>query len=145
MKISSMLILKYRASLNANVIEGLYRPFSNEPMVCRDTSSAAASSSCLIPRSFRISSKRFSRCASFLWKASFPYLYYSKRGANVKYTFHSEMNFFIPPIFTSIEQLNLSLAHCFAEHNLPYTQSRLSPVLNRLCRHCCHLPNGGFF
>ena len=53
--------------------------------------------------------------------------------------------FFIPPIFTSIEQLNLSLAHCFAEHNLPYTQSRLSPVLNRLCRRCCHLPNGGFF
>ena len=54
-----MLILKYRASLNANVIEGLYRPFSNEPIVCLDTSNAAASSSCLIPRSFRISSKRF--------------------------------------------------------------------------------------
>ena len=29
------------------------------PIVCRDTSSAAASSSCLSPRSFRISSKRF--------------------------------------------------------------------------------------
>ena len=45
--------------MKINEIEGLYRPFSNEPMVCRDTSSAAASSSCLIPRSFRISSKRF--------------------------------------------------------------------------------------
>ena len=53
--------------------------------------------------------------------------------------------FSIFPFFTSIEQLSLSLAHCFAEHNLPYMQSRLSPVLNRLCRHCCHLPNGGFF
>ena len=44
-----MLISKYRASLNANVIEGLYRPFSNEPMVCRDTSSAAIHPSRLPP------------------------------------------------------------------------------------------------
>ena len=35
-----MLILKYFAILNASIIDGLYRPFSSEPIVCLDTSRA---------------------------------------------------------------------------------------------------------
>lgn len=54
-----MLIPKYRAILKARRIDGLYLPFSREPMVCRDTSRASASSSCLIPLSFRSSSSLF--------------------------------------------------------------------------------------
>ena len=54
-----MVVPKYRAILKASRMEGLYRPFSRDPMVCRDTSSASASSSCLMPRAFRSSSSRF--------------------------------------------------------------------------------------
>ena len=54
-----MLISKYLAILKANMIDGLYLPFSKEPIVCRDTSSEEAKSSCLIPLCFRNSSKRF--------------------------------------------------------------------------------------
>ena len=42
---SSMAISKYLAILNASSMEGLYLPFSREPMVWRETSSAEASSS----------------------------------------------------------------------------------------------------
>lgn len=45
---------KKRAILNAKMIDGLYLPFSSEPIVCLDTSSANANSSCEIPRCLRI-------------------------------------------------------------------------------------------
>ena len=54
-----MLVPKYRAILNASSIDGLYRPFSSEIMVWRDTSSASASSSWLSPRPRRSSSSLF--------------------------------------------------------------------------------------
>ena len=50
---------KYRAILKARMMEGLYRPFSREPMVCLETSRISASSSCLSPCSLRISSSLF--------------------------------------------------------------------------------------
>lgn len=56
---SSIDISKKRAILNARMMDGLYLPFSREPIVCLDTSKAVASSSCLIPCCFRISSSRF--------------------------------------------------------------------------------------
>lgn len=71
MKISSIDIPKYRASLKASWMDGLYRPFSREPIVCRDTSSALAKSSCLIPRCFRSSSSRFFIGAPFCGKYAF--------------------------------------------------------------------------
>lgn len=83
-----MLILKYLAILKAKRIEGLYRPFSKDPIVCRDTSSAEAKSSCLIPFSFRNSSKRFFKISPFLWKVYFPHFHYIKIRLNVKRTFH---------------------------------------------------------
>lgn len=49
----------HRAILKAKIIDGLYRPFSNDPMICRETSNALAKSSCLILRFFLISSRRF--------------------------------------------------------------------------------------
>lgn len=54
-----MRIPKYLAILNASMIDGLYLPFSKDPIVWRDTLSAAASSSCRIPCCLRSSSKRF--------------------------------------------------------------------------------------
>ena len=54
-----MFILKNLAILKARIIEGLYRPFSREPMVCLETSKISARSSCLIPLCFRISSSLF--------------------------------------------------------------------------------------
>lgn len=59
MKISSIDILKYFDILNANKIDGLYLPFSNELIVCLDTSNSKAKSSCVIFFSFRISSNLF--------------------------------------------------------------------------------------
>lgn len=56
---SSMLKLKKLANLNANTIDGLYLPFSSEPIVCLDTPIAFARSSCLIPFSCRNFSKLF--------------------------------------------------------------------------------------
>ena len=61
-----MLIPKYLAILKARMIDGLYRPFSSDPMVCRDTSSAAARSSWRISFSFLISSNRFFNTSSLL-------------------------------------------------------------------------------
>ena len=49
----------------ASITEGLYLPFSRELMVCRETPMASASSSCLIPLCFRISSNRFFKIFSF--------------------------------------------------------------------------------
>ena len=83
-----MLMWKYLAILKANMIEGLYRPFSKEPIVWRDTSSALAKSSCLIPLCFRNSSNRFFKISPFLWKVYFPHFHYSKYNTNVKHTFH---------------------------------------------------------
>ena len=54
-----MLCPKYRDILKASRIEGLYRPFSRELMVWRETSSRAASSSWVIPSAFHSSSSRF--------------------------------------------------------------------------------------
>ena len=83
-----MFIWKYLAILKAKIIEGLYRPFSKEPIVWRDTSSAEAKSSCLIPLCFHNSSNRFFKISPFLWKVNFPYLYYYKNNVHVKYAFH---------------------------------------------------------
>ena len=58
-EISSMGIPKYREILKASRMDGLYRPFSREPIVCRETSKTSASSSCLIPLAFRSSSNLF--------------------------------------------------------------------------------------
>ena len=88
-----MAIPKYRAILNASRMDGLYRPFSSEPMVCLETSSTAARSSCLIPRSLRISSRRFFMAfllvlllfTEFYGKYAF---HYTRIWKNVKYTFH---------------------------------------------------------
>lgn len=77
MKISSIDISKYRAILNANIIDGLYRPFSKEPIVCLDTSKADANSSCLIPRCFRISSNLF-------FKNYIPFFTYGKHALHQK-------------------------------------------------------------
>lgn len=54
-----MLIPKYFAILYASIMEGLYRPFSRELMVCRETPMDFANSSCRMPRSFLISSILF--------------------------------------------------------------------------------------
>ena len=54
-----MAILKYLEIFMARMIDGLYRPFSKDPMVCRETSRSAASSSWLIPLRFLISSSLF--------------------------------------------------------------------------------------
>ena len=41
---------------------------------------------------------------------------------------------------------NLPILHIYwAAKFITCTLFCLSPVLNRLCRRCCHLPNGGFF
>ena len=79
--IDSFITEEGRAILNARRMEGLYLPFSNEPMVCLDTSNAAASSSCRIPRLFRISSNRFFTVLHLSpeWKANFPLLFYTKK------------------------------------------------------------------
>lgn len=50
---------KYLAILKAKIIEGLYLPFSKEPIVCRDTSKIEANSSCVIPFALLISSSLF--------------------------------------------------------------------------------------
>ena len=50
---------KYLAILKAKIIEGLYLPFSKEPIVCLDTSRIEANSSCVIPFAFLISSSLF--------------------------------------------------------------------------------------
>ena len=47
-----MVIPKYFAILYASMIDGLYRPFSKELIVCRETPKAFAISSCKIPCSF---------------------------------------------------------------------------------------------
>lgn len=67
-----MLMLKYRAILKANMIEGLYRPFSKEPIVCLETSTATAKSACFMPFSFLNSSILFFRVITSLWKVYFP-------------------------------------------------------------------------
>lgn len=41
------------------MIDGLYRPFSKEPIVCLETSTAIAKSSCFMPFSFLNSSILF--------------------------------------------------------------------------------------
>ena len=50
---------KKRAILIAKMMDGLYLPFSREPMVCRDTANCSASSSCFIPCCFLSSSSLF--------------------------------------------------------------------------------------
>ena len=45
MKMSSTDTSKYLASFMARIIEGLYLPFSRDPIVCLDTPIAFASSS----------------------------------------------------------------------------------------------------
>ncbi len=47
-------------SLKANVMEGLYRPFSNEITVCLETSNNSDSSSCVILAAIRFSRTKFS-------------------------------------------------------------------------------------
>ena len=76
-----MRIPKYLAILNASMIDGLYLPFSREPMVCLDTCKAAASSSCLIFLCFLSSSSLFFKC--FLRSAR-----HMQSPFYVKYTFH---------------------------------------------------------
>lgn len=56
-KKSSMLRPKNLATLNASRMDGLYRPFSSEMMLCRLTPIAAVHSSCRTPSSLRSCSK----------------------------------------------------------------------------------------
>jgi hypothetical protein len=86
---------KYRAILNASRIEGFYRPFSSEPIVWRETSSAAASSSWRIPRALRISSSLFFKGTAPKWKVRFTFLRIPQSGKNVKSTFHYLWEFFM--------------------------------------------------
>ena len=68
-----MVVSNSRAILKASRMDGLYRPFSREPTVCRDTSSASASSYWVIPLAFRSSYSRFFTPSPPLkWKARFP-------------------------------------------------------------------------
>ena len=64
-KINGRLRLTKVGGLNANNIEGLYLPFSRDPIVCRETSRAAASSSVSAPCS-SITARTFSLCSSRL-------------------------------------------------------------------------------
>ena len=100
-KISSILNPKYRAILKAKIIEGLYRPFSNEPIVCLDTSRAEAKSSCFIPFALRISSNLF-------FKISLPFM---------------ESLLYILSLYhqTTQCQANFPLAYCAGA---PYCQSK---------------------
>jgi len=61
---------KYLAILKAKIIEGLYLPFSKEPIVCLDTSRIEANSSCVIPFAFLISSSLFFRLNHLLQMTS---------------------------------------------------------------------------
>ena len=81
---------KNLAILNANIMDGLYLPFSKDPTVCLDTSRAFASSSCVIPFAFRISSSLFLTFNHLSrWKVYFTYnIIIFKQ--NVKLTFHLE-------------------------------------------------------
>ena len=83
-----MVFPKYLAILNARIMDGLYLPFSSEPMVWRDTPSASASSSCLTPLCFRISSNLFFTLHLQNVKFTFHMLIIPYAGRNVKFTFH---------------------------------------------------------
>ncbi len=89
-----MLISKYRAILKAKMIDGLYLPFSSEPIVCLDTSSSVAKSSCLMPFDFRISSNLFFNNINLLTE-SVLYIYkISQNESNVKCTFHKVNSYY---------------------------------------------------
>ena len=89
-------ISKNFAILYASRIDGLYRPFSRELIVCRETPISLASSSCRIPLILRISSILFfiSSPTSIRCKVSFTSEVYFQRPLFVKQALH----FWFPPV-----------------------------------------------
>ena len=107
---------KYAAILKAKSMDGLYLPFSKEPMVCLDTSRMFANSACVMPRSFLISSSLFFRCAHLRWwQASFTFSVIGFPN-DVKLAFHFSARFFPSKyIRTTKEKKHLLLRKCLSQ------------------------------
>lgn len=112
-------MLKYLASLMASMTDGLYRPFSRELMVCLETPMASASSSCLMPFCFRISSSLFFKILPFLIK--YAYLKFS-RVLSIRISFSIHFALLLRPVLRHglyrKNNVKFTFHNCIIQHSL---------------------------